>query len=149
MIEVQRASDASTPDDASLQGWAEQVLQACKADGDITVRLVGSDESQSLNREYRDKDKPTNVLSFPFDMPEGLPEDAMPRLLGDIVICAEVVAREASEQKKAPSAHWAHMVVHGVLHLLGHDHIDDHEAEQMEALETEIMQGLGFANPYE
>ena len=149
MIEIQRATDASTPDDTTLTGWAERVLQACKTKGDITLRLVDSDESQTLNREYRDKDKPTNVLSFPFDMPEGLPADAMPALLGDIVVCTAVVEREAVEQHKQAEAHWAHMVVHGVLHLLGHDHIDDQDAMQMEALEIDILQGLGFANPYE
>lgn len=148
MIEIQQASSAATPDDALLVRWAEQVLQATQADGDITLRLVDSDESQSLNRDYRGKDKPTNVLSFPYDMPEGLPADALDAQLGDIVICAQVVMREAADQHKAIDAHWAHMVVHGVLHLLGHDHIDDTDAAQMEALEIKILHGLGFANPY-
>ncbi len=148
MIEVQQATGAKTPDESVLVSWAERALQATQAEGDITLRLVDAEESQALNRDYRGKDKPTNVLSFPFDMPEGLPAGAMPSLLGDIVICAQVVAQEAAEQNKPTDAHWAHMVVHGVLHLLGHDHIEEHEAAQMEALEIDILHGLGFTNPY-
>jgi len=148
VIEIQRASDGPAPADSLLVGWAERALQATGRDGDITLRLVDASESQTLNRAYRDKNKPTNVLSFPFEMPEGLPADAMSPLLGDIIVCAGVVAQEAAEQGKALDAHWAHMIIHGVLHLLGHDHQDDDEAAQMEALETTILHGLGFADPY-
>ena len=97
-----------------------------------------------LNHEYRGKDKPTNVLSFPFEAPPGIELD----LLGDLIICRQVVEKEAEEQSKPLLAHWAHMVVHGSLHLLGYDHIEDDEAEEMESLETEIMQTMGFEDPY-
>ncbi len=109
------------------------------------MRIVDEDESQQLNGQYRQKDKPTNVLSFPADLPEEL---QLP-LLGDLVICAPVVAREAEDQNKALDAHWAHMLVHGTLHLLGYDHIDETDATEMEALETQIITELGFAPPYE
>ena len=110
----------------------------------MTVRIVDEAESHDLNLTYRGKDRPTNVLSFPFECPD---EVELP-LLGDLVICRQVVEREAIEQEKPLMAHWAHMIVHGSLHLLGYDHIEDDEAEEMESLETEIMQGLGFADPY-
>ena len=117
---------------------------------ELTVRIVSLEESQTLNKTYRDKDKPTNVLSFEFSPPpyaiEG--EESMP-YLGDLAICAEVVAQEAAEQAKSLEAHWAHMVVHGVLHLQGFDHIDPEDALEMEALEVKIMAKLGYANPYE
>ena len=102
-----------------------------------------------MNRDYRNMDKPTNVLSFEFEQPPGLVElDEELPYLGDLIICAEVVIREAREQNKALEAHWAHMIVHGALHLQGYDHIEDEEAEEMEALEIEIMQTLGYENPY-
>ena len=110
----------------------------------MTVRIVDETESQQLNFDYREKDKPTNVLSFPFQCPPGI---ELP-LLGDLVICAGVVAQEATEQNKSLDAHWAHMVVHGSLHLLGFDHINDDDAAQMEAEEVTILQQLGFTNPY-
>jgi len=100
---------------------------------------------QELNRDYRGKDKPTNVLSFPFEAPAGI---TMP-LAGDLVICAPVVEQEAADQNKTLESHWAHMVVHGMLHLQGHDHTDDKEAETMEALEIQLLAQLGFANPYQ
>jgi probable rRNA maturation factor len=106
--------------------------------------MVENDESQQLNHQYRGKDKPTNVLSFPADLP---PHIELP-LLGDLIIATGVVTAEAAEQKKPLIAHWAHMVVHGCLHLLGYDHIDDDEAEEMEALETTIMAKLGYPDPY-
>jgi probable rRNA maturation factor len=112
---------------------------------EISVRLADDAEVQALNRDFRGQDKPTNVLSFPFEAPPGV---EIP-LLGDIIICSEVVAREAAEQDKPLQAHWAHMVIHGTLHLLGYDHIDEAEAEQMEGLEIALLGGLGFANPYE
>ena len=119
-VEVQWASDApDAPDEADLRAWAvKAVAVAGGVVGDITLRVVDDAEIQTLNREYRGKDKPTNVLSFPFEMPEGLPEDAFAPLLGDIVISAPVVRREAAEQHKPLDAHWAHMVTHGVLHLM-------------------------------
>ena len=150
-VEVQWASNADdTPEEADLRAWALKAAEvAGGVVGDITLRVVDDQEIRTLNREYRGKDKPTNVLSFPFDMPEGLPEDALEPLLGDIVISAPVVRREAAEQNKTLDAHWAHMVTHGVLHLLGYDHIDDQDAELMEALEVRALAELGYPDPYQ
>ncbi|MBF4243964.1 rRNA maturation RNase YbeY [Vibrio anguillarum] len=124
--------------------WLTHAVTPFQEQAEVTVRIVDSEESQQLNRDYRGKDKPTNVLSFPFEMPPGIELD----LLGDLVICRQVVEQEADEQQKPLMAHWAHMVVHGSLHLLGYDHIDDDEAEEMESLETEILQKMGFEDPY-
>lgn len=132
------------PSHDHFQQWVEAVLIPYKKPFELTIRLVDSVESQQLNSQYRSQEKPTNVLSFPFDVPEGIELD----LLGDLVICVDVVTREALEQNKALNAHWAHMVVHGCLHLLGFDHIEDNEADKMEALETIIITELGFAEPY-
>lgn len=135
------------PSEADFQRWVKAVLSQCAGERDeaqLTIRLVDEAEITELNATYRNKDKPTNVLSFPFEAPPGVD---IP-LLGDIIICAAVVAIEAAEQEKPLEAHWAHMVIHGVLHLLGHDHIDDAEAEQMEGLEITLLSGLGYANPY-
>lgn len=111
----------------------------------LSIRLVDEQESQELNSHYRHKNSPTNVLSFPCELPPEVELD----LLGDLVICVQVVEREAREQGKSAHAHWAHMVVHGCLHLLGYDHIDDVEAQEMEALETAILAELDFPPPYE
>lgn len=111
---------------------------------EITIRIVDETESHDLNLTYRGKDKPTNVLSFPFEVPEGI---ELP-LLGDLIICRQVVENEAKEQQKPLDVHWAHLAIHGTLHLLGYDHLTDEEAEEMEGLETEIMQSLGFEDPY-
>jgi probable rRNA maturation factor len=132
------------PAEADFQRSLAAVVAKFQPDAEVTIRLVDNDESQMLNSTYRGKDKPTNVLSFPFEAPEGL---ELP-LLGDLVICRQVVEQEAKEQNKILFAHWAHMVVHGSLHLLGYDHISDDEAEEMESLETEIMQELGYPDPY-
>ncbi|MGD1990818.1 MAG: rRNA maturation RNase YbeY [Chromatiales bacterium] len=110
----------------------------------VVIRIVDETESRQLNRDFRGKDSPTNVLSFPFEPPPDIPE----KHLGDLVICAPVVMREAREQNKQPEAHWAHMVVHGVLHLQGFDHQNSKEAEEMESLEREILEGLGYSDPY-
>jgi probable rRNA maturation factor len=121
----------------------------CFQPAEMTVRIVSPDESQELNREYREIDKPTNVLSFEFEQPPGLVDigEELP-YLGDLVICADVVRKEAGEQNKSLESHWAHMIVHGSLHLQGYDHIDETEAEEMEALEIEILNSLGYDNPY-
>jgi probable rRNA maturation factor len=135
---VQRAVAArSVPATAQLRRWAMAALGR-RAD-EVTLRIVGPAESRALNRRYRKKDKPTNVLSFPYDDPG---------LLGDIVICAAVVNREAREQGKRREAHWAHMVVHGVLHLLGFDHIRPADAKVMERRERAILARLSFPDPY-
>lgn len=143
-VDIQRASEASgQPDDETFIRWAGLALRD-KPGHELTIRLVDEDESRTLNREYRGKDYPTNVLSFPADLP---PELNIP-LLGDLVICVPVVHREAAEQRKPTESHWAHMVIHGCLHLLGHDHIEESEAEEMEDIERALMAELGFSDPY-
>jgi probable rRNA maturation factor len=135
---------AGLPAATSLRGFAEAALKGRREDGELSIRVVDSDEGQALNREYRGRDYATNVLSFPAELPPGVP---LP-ILGDLVLCAPVIAREASEQGKALKHHYAHMVVHGVLHLLGYDHMQDAEAEAMEAIECEILASLGMPDPY-
>ena len=143
-VDVQRIIPGG-PSDELIQRWLEQVLATeNKDDAELTVRIVDETESAALNEEYRNKSNATNVLSFPFECPE----EVELNLLGDLVICAPVVEREAKEQEKNSQAHWAHMIVHGVLHLLGYDHIEEAEAETMEAREVKIMENLGFPNPY-
>jgi len=146
ILDLQLACEDTTglPDESQFQGWLNAVISQFQEEAEVTVRLVDIAESNELNLTYRGKDKPTNVLSFPFEAPPGI---ELP-LLGDLVICRQVVEQEAQEQEKPLEAHWAHMVVHGSLHLLGYDHIEDDEAEEMEALETEIMLALGYADPY-
>jgi len=136
------------PPASAFRIWANAAMAGYGGDAEITVRVTDESESQQLNREYRGKDRPTNVLSFPFDAPEGLPAGEAGSHLGDLVICAPVVEHEALEQKKTPAAHWAHMVVHGVLHLRGFDHEDENEAQVMEDKEREVLDGLGFSDPY-
>lgn len=136
-----RVRPPGLPSASTLRAWATAALGS--AAGDVTVRIVGEAESHDLNRRYRGKDNPTNVLSFAYDG-----ETLDIPVLGDLVICAPVVEREAREQGKDLQAHWAHMVVHGCLHLLGYDHEQDAEAQEMERREREIMAGLGFADPY-
>jgi len=146
LLDLQLASQAKDlPTEADLSQWLEQVLNHHKMDqAEITVRIVDASESQQLNKEYRGKDKPTNVLSFPFEAPPGIEMS----LLGDLVICASVVSDEAAEQGKTLQAHWAHMLIHGCLHLLGYDHIQNNEAEEMEQLEIHLLQQLGIDDPY-
>jgi len=129
---------------AALPARQRRVHAMLETPATVCLRIVGSAESRRLDREYRGKDMPTNVLSFPASPQERVASGA----LGDLVICAPVVAREAREQRKAPGAHWAHMVVHGTLHLLGYDHERPRQARAMEALEVEILRGLGFHDPY-
>ena len=143
-VDVQRASGFDLlPTDAQFDTWAKTALREHR-EAALTIRLVDEDESRQLNAQYRDKDYATNVLSFPADLPAelGLP------LLGDVVICAPLVVREASEQSKDPEAHWAHLTIHGILHLLGHDHQEEPQAELMEALEIELLASVGFPDPY-
>ncbi|MCC5855883.1 MAG: rRNA maturation RNase YbeY [Idiomarina sp.] len=145
-IDIQHACDGPVPSDHELTHWASSALQALQVeDAEMTIRMVSTEESQALNHTYRQKDKPTNVLSFPFesDIPLDLP------LLGDLVICAQVVEQEADEQNKPVANHWAHMVVHGTLHLLGYDHINDEEAAEMEQLETQILASFNMPDPYQ
>lgn len=143
-IEINSQSQA-LPAQELIERWIAAALESQQLqEAEVSVYIVDEAEGQELNAQYRSKDYPTNVLSFPADLPEELD---IP-LLGDLVICAPVVEREAQEQGKALEAHWAHMLVHGSLHLLGYDHIDDAEADEMEALETHIITGLGFPAPY-
>lgn len=150
-VDIQWASDApDAPDETDLCHWTRKAAEvAGGVVGEITLRIVDDEEIRALNQQYRGQDKPTNVLSFPFDMPEGLPLDALAPLLGDIVISAPTVRREAQEQGKPLEAHWAHMVTHGVLHLLGYDHIDDDDAELMESLEIRALAEHGYPDPYD
>ena len=141
-IAVENEQNLPTYEDILL--WLNSTLAKFQPNAEVTVRVVDELESQELNRDYRGKDKPTNVLSFPFEAPPGIDID----LLGDLIICKQVVEREAIEQNKPLISHWAHMVVHGCLHLLGYDHIEDQEAEEMESLETEIMKSMGYSDPY-
>jgi probable rRNA maturation factor len=144
-ILIQRATrQFSAPTAAQLRVWARQILQAMQiTDAELTLRIVSSKEMAALNSTYRHKQGTTNVLSFPFGETGG---DEI--YLGDIVICAEVVKHEAKAQNKTLDAHWAHMVIHGALHLLGHDHVEDKDAESMEAIEIKTLSTLGFDNPY-
>ncbi len=143
-IDIQLASDAEVPDDEAFRRWALAALAEQSQPREMTIRVVDENEIRQLNRDYRGKDYATNVLSFEADLP---PELDLP-LLGDIIICPAVVSREADEQGKSLESHWAHMVIHGTLHLQGYDHIEDSEAEVMEALEIAIMHKLGYADPY-
>ncbi|GMQ74895.1 MAG: rRNA maturation RNase YbeY [Gammaproteobacteria bacterium] len=145
-VDVQVAcDDDDLPGRADLRAWASAAVGALREDAELTIRIVDEAESMRLNSRYRNKDGATNVLSFPFDAPAGVD---LP-LLGDIVVCAPVVRREAKQQSKSVSSHWAHMVVHGSLHLLGFDHEQARDADEMEAMETRILAALGFDNPYE
>jgi len=143
-LEIQNAvSTTAVPAHQLFELWAGSALPQ-GSNSEVLIRLVERDESQALNARYRKMDKPTNVLSFPADLPEmiGLP------LLGDIVICAPLVVDEAEKQGKDVESHWAHLTVHGILHLLGHDHQTDQEAREMEALETSILLSLGLPDPH-
>jgi len=148
-IDLQNACDSEDlPSETEFQSWVTNALADYRTEAEVSIRLVNVDESQSLNFEYRGKEKPTNVLSFPFEIPPGIPAAEMNHLLGDLVICSSVVEAEAKEQNKQLNDHWAHMVTHGLLHLLGYDHIKDDEAELMEQLERDILAKQGISDPY-
>ena len=150
VVDVQYALDEPAEEDGELptpedfRRWASAALAGRCPAGEMTVRVVGLTEGTALNQTYRRRGGPTNVLSFPIENPA----ETDPPLLGDVVICAPVVKREAGEQHKTPLAHWAHMTVHGALHLLGYDHEEAEEAEVMERLERDILAGLGYPDPY-
>ena len=136
------------PTKEQFQLWVDTALAEVSSkpsqDFELTIRLVNNEESQQLNNQYRGKNKPTNVLSFPFEVPDGIELN----LLGDLIICIEVMKQEAQEQNKALFDHWAHLVIHGCLHLVGFDHITDSEAVEMESIEITILAKLGISNPY-
>lgn len=149
-VDVQNACDDDTaPETPMVESWIARAVAAAGvgSEFEVSVRIVDADEIRALNSGYRSKDKPTNVLSFPAGKVAGLPAD-IPVLLGDVVVCASVVRDEAEAQGKAVEDHWAHMLVHGTLHLLGFDHETDSEAAEMEALETRILSEHGLAAPY-
>ena len=137
------AEDEHIPDPESIQLWAEH---ACLCDGPavVSVQIVSAGEMRELNRSWRGHDKATNVLSFPMTSPDVIDE----KMLGDLALCAAVINAEVKQQHKAEDAHWAHMLVHGMLLLQGYDHIEDSQADQMEALEIRILSQLGYSNPY-
>lgn len=143
-IDIQFATEDSCPSKAQIEHWVTTALSQQKKEGALAIRIVDEQEMTSLNHQFRNKNKPTNVLSFPCQLPPSLRK----HILGDIVICASVVASEATTQQKPMMAHWAHMVVHGVLHLLGHDHENEEEATLMEKEEVAILHELGFSDPY-
>jgi probable rRNA maturation factor len=146
LVDIQNASGAPVPNGEDIRHWIGAALtgHTTREQVEITVRLVDDAEMAQLNETYRGKKGATNVLSFPADLP---PELDLP-LLGDIVICAPVVAAEAAQQGKSASAHWAHMTIHGTLHLLGYDHIEEDDANTMEALESAILGQLNYSCPY-
>lgn len=157
ILDLQLATDcADIPKQEDIQLWLDTLLLHQQiAQKEITVRIVDEAEIQQLNQQYRGKDKPTNVLSFPFEMPElSLPidvqiDESISMFLGDIVICTQVVKQESLEQNKLLGHHWAHMIIHGTLHLLGYDHIDEQEAQEMEGIEMAILQKLAIDDPYQ
>jgi probable rRNA maturation factor len=140
----------NVPEKTTIERWILAALATANATGDnqLTVRIVDEAEIKTLNETYRHKPGATNVLSFPFDAPPDVPLAFIGKLLGDIVICAPVVQREAQQQQKPLQHHWAHMIVHGTLHLLGYDHLSEQQAEEMEAMEVEVLSGFGIPNPY-
>jgi probable rRNA maturation factor len=147
-IEIQRQLELEgIPDDASLRRYAEAAM-ANPARSEICIRIVDEAEGRAMNLQWRGKDYATNVLSFPGSVPPGVPAGEVPELMGDIVLCAPVVAREAQAQDKSPTHHWSHLIVHGVLHLQGFDHIEQPSASLMEQREREILAGLDIPDPY-
>ncbi len=154
-LDLQNACEASgIPDTGELIEWINCALAHRKTEvkphktDELTLRIVNIEEMTELNRRYRGKDSATNVLSFPFEYPPGIPDDPDQQILGDIVICAPVMHSESFHQNKSIKAHWAHLIIHGTLHLLGYDHISNTEAQQMEQLETQLLNNLKFPDPY-
>ena len=145
ILDLQIASKSKQlPPLQQLKHWAAAAVGKHKSQAEISLRIVDRDEGAQLNQQWRNKAGPTNVLSFPADLPIAIQSP----LLGDLVICAPVVEQEAREQNKPLEAHWAHIMIHGTLHLMGYDHIDDQQASEMESLEKNIMASLGFHDPY-
>ncbi|MFT6927652.1 MAG: putative rRNA maturation factor [Psychromonas sp.] len=147
-LQVACTDTGNLPLPADFEKWIETAIlggsDSHQEEAELTVRIVDKDESMQLNHQYRNTPKPTNVLAFPFQNPPGI---TLP-LLGDLIICKEVVANEAQLQGKPLTAHWAHMAIHGTLHLLGYDHIEQADALEMESLETQLLTELGFTDPY-
>lgn len=144
-LELINEQNLTAPDSNQFQMWLSRVAEKLNISGEVCIKIVDETESQQLNHTYRGKEQPTNVLSFPSDVPDFVASTH----LGDLAICATVVEQEATAQHKLLEHHWAHMSIHGFLHLLGYDHIEEGEADEMEALEVELLQGLGIEDPYE
>ena len=146
ILEIQNESQSSLiPEKKLFKYWLNAVLKNDNQDSEIVIRIVDEDEMIQFNQRYRDKKGATNILSFPFEVPDGVES----QLLGDLLVCAPVVEQEARQQHKKLEQHWAHLIIHGILHLLGYNHIDDIEAEEMEALEINILSTIGINNPYQ
>jgi len=143
-LQIVTQDQQNLPSEEQINNWLNIILAPFMTNAELTIRIVDEIESRQLNNTYRLKDKPTNVLSFPFESPVEIETP----LLGDLIICKKIVEQEATEQNKLLSSHWAHMIIHGCLHLLGYDHINNEDAEEMESLEIQIMAELGFDNPY-
>lgn len=147
-LDIQREVSA-LPDDEDLFIWVSETLDfENHADAELTIRFVNESESAALNKQYRNKNGATNILSFPFEVPAELDGEVELNLLGDLIICSDVVKKEAEQQNKSEMAHWAHMLVHGTLHLLGYDHLTDADADVMETKEIKILSKLGYSDPY-
>ncbi|MEM8593966.1 MAG: rRNA maturation RNase YbeY [Pseudomonadota bacterium] len=148
LIHIDMASDVQSyiPSSEHITKWSLAALMTDEP-VEINIRIMHSDEMRQLNATFRQQNKPTNVLSFPAQLPEHVELNLM--LLGDIAICADIIAQEANEQHKDPDAHWAHIVIHGCLHLQGYDHIDEDDAIKMEILENRIITSLHFSPPYD
>jgi probable rRNA maturation factor len=145
-LDIQLCSHSKRlPEHEHFQHWVDAVLNDANQDLEVVIRIIDEDEMIQFNEQYREKTGSTNILSFPFEMPEGVES----HLLGDLLVCAPVVEKESRQQNKKLEHHWAHLIVHGTLHLLGYDHIDDVEAEEMEALEIEILKTIKIENPYQ
>ena len=146
VLEIQNESQSSLiPQKKQFKYWLDAVLKNDNQDSEIVIRIVDKDEMIKFNEQYRDKIGSTNILSFPFEVPVGVESE----LLGDLLVCAPVVEEEAELQNKKLEQHWAHLIIHGILHLLGYNHSDDVEAEEMEALEINILSTIGINNPYQ
>ncbi len=144
-LDIQRIfQNSNIPDDSQIKAWAALALLEDNCNSEILIRIVDENESAALNQQYRQKSGPTNVLSFPFDAPENLELN----LLGDLVVCAPVVEKEAEQQGKSINDHWAHIIIHGLLHLQGFDHIEEKDANAMEALEINLLKKININNPY-
>lgn len=149
-IDIQRIDQTALQlNDTQIITWAKSALTGLVSAAELTIRIVDEADIQSLNKQYRHKDYPTNVLSFPSSIPKELQEQLDTNFIGDIIICPSVLAKESDEQAKSLEHHWAHMVIHGVLHLLGYDHINEADEIKMQTLEIQILHQLGIDNPYE
>lgn len=149
IVDIQVALENPEPElpgTNTIEQWVSKTLTNFKNNAEVSLRIVEANEIQALNKRYRQKDKTTNVLAFPSELPEGIELDY--ELLGDVVICSDVVKQEAIQQQKTYQAHFAHMLIHGILHLLGYDHQNDQDARKMEEQEINILKELDFANPY-